>query len=189
MFGFPLRKAIPTSLLCSGRWQELRPGKSKRNVARLPPDRPRLRMVHGGSLESGYRALCGQCFNSEMAKLEGLERFEHFKLEPIHLADCAGKKHEFHFRTRLFGTGLALELTSFEMVPGRLSIPDHRRARGRSSGTARAIDREDTATPISQGCHPGRVWAEDRGSPTGAWHYRVGRISGGLCPAARRRWL
>jgi hypothetical protein len=77
---------------------------------------PSYDIVNVGSLESGYRALCGQCFNTELAKLDGLDRFEHFKFEPVQLADCAGKNHEFHFRTHLFGTGVAVD--AFEVRDG-----------------------------------------------------------------------
>jgi hypothetical protein len=47
---------------------------------------PSYDIVSVGSMESGYRALCGQCFNTEMAKLDGLDRFEHFSFEAVQLA-------------------------------------------------------------------------------------------------------
>ena len=52
----------------------------------------------------------------EVAKLGGLEGFEHAKFEPVGLADCTGEIHEFHFRTRLFGPGVALD--AFELRDG-----------------------------------------------------------------------
>ncbi len=73
-------------------------------------------IVNVGSLEKGYRALCGRCFNTEMAELDGLDGFEHFNFEPVRLADCTGENHEFHFRTHLFGTGVALD--AFELRDG-----------------------------------------------------------------------
>lgn len=73
-------------------------------------------IVNVGSLEKGYRALCGRCFNTEMAELDGLDRFEHFNFEPVRLADCTGENHEFHFRTHLFGAGVALD--AFELRDG-----------------------------------------------------------------------
>jgi hypothetical protein len=32
---------------------------------------PSYDIVNVGSVEQGYRALCGQCFNTEVAKLDG----------------------------------------------------------------------------------------------------------------------
>jgi hypothetical protein len=77
---------------------------------------PSYDIVNVGSVEKGYRALCGKCFNTEMAKLDGLDRFEHVTFDPVRLADCTGKTHEFHFRTHLFGTGVALD--AFELHDG-----------------------------------------------------------------------
>ena len=59
--------------------------------------------------QEGYKQLCSQCFNTEIARLYRLDDFEHVKFEPVRLADCTGKSHEFHFSTRLFGTGVALD--------------------------------------------------------------------------------
>ena len=77
---------------------------------------PSYDIVSYGSMERGYRELCSQCFNQEVAKLGGLDPFEHPKFEPIGLADCTGKVHEFHFRTRLLGTGVSLD--AFELRDG-----------------------------------------------------------------------
>ena len=77
---------------------------------------PSYDIVNYGSIEGGYRRLCGQCFNTEVAKAAGLEGFEHAKFEPVGLADCAGEVHEFHFRTYLFGVGVALD--AFELRDG-----------------------------------------------------------------------
>jgi len=77
---------------------------------------PSYDIVNVGSVEQGYRALCGQCFNTEAAQLDGLDRFEHVKFEPVRLTDCTGETHEFHFRTHLFGTGVALD--GFELRHG-----------------------------------------------------------------------
>jgi hypothetical protein len=71
-------------------------------------------IVHYGSIERGYRQLCSRCFNTQMAKAAGLdEGFEHVKFEPVGLTDCLGELHEFHFRARLFGTGVAID--AFEL--------------------------------------------------------------------------
>src|SRR5262249_13830576 len=37
---------------------------------------PSYDIVNSGSIEKGYRQLCGRCFNAEVAKWAGLERFE-----------------------------------------------------------------------------------------------------------------
>ncbi len=80
---------------------------------------PSYDIVNYGSIEHGYRRLCSQCFNTEVAKLDGLEGFEHAKFEPVGLADCTGEFHEFHFRIHLFGTGVALD--AFELRDGHPS--------------------------------------------------------------------
>ena len=41
--------------------------------------------------------------------MDGLDRFEHLNFEPVRLLDCDGESHEFHFRTRLFGPGVAID--------------------------------------------------------------------------------
>lgn len=68
----------------------------------------RLRRVTGRSLS--------RCLNAEIAKLEGLDKFEHVRFDPVELADCEGNPHIFHFRTRLFGPGVAVE--GFELRNG-----------------------------------------------------------------------
>ena len=77
---------------------------------------PSYEIVNYGSMEHGSRQLCRQCLNTEMAEAMGLEGFEHAKFEPVGLADCTGEVHEFHFRTNLFGTGVALD--AFELRDG-----------------------------------------------------------------------
>jgi hypothetical protein len=72
--------------------------------------------VNYGSIEKGYRQLCSQCFNTEVARSDGLDKFEHVRFDPVELADCQGEAHVFHFRTRLFGTGVALD--AFELRDG-----------------------------------------------------------------------
>lgn len=51
-----------------------------------------------------------------MAKAAGLEGFQHASFEPVGLADCLGKFHEFQFRVRLFGFGVAID--AFELCNG-----------------------------------------------------------------------
>jgi hypothetical protein len=77
---------------------------------------PSYEIVHYGSLEHGYRQICSQCFNTEVAETVGLEGFDNAKFEPVGLADWTGEVHEFHFRTNLFGTGVALN--AFELRDG-----------------------------------------------------------------------
>ena len=81
---------------------------------------PSYDVVSYGSIERGYRELCNRCFNAEVARVLGLERFEHVRLQPIVITDCAGEKHEFHFGIRLLGHLMALD--AFELkagVPGK----------------------------------------------------------------------
>jgi hypothetical protein len=80
---------------------------------------PTYDVVSYGSIERGYRELCTSCFNAAVASALGLERFEHVRLQPIVMTDCAGEQHEFHFRLRLLGDVMALE--AFEL---RAGMPD-----------------------------------------------------------------
>ena len=73
-------------------------------------------VVQYGSMDKGYRTLCTRCVNAEVAKLSGLDDFENIRLEPIGITDCAGETHQFHFRTWLFGGGVALD--AFELQEG-----------------------------------------------------------------------
>lgn len=77
---------------------------------------PSFEIVNYGSMDKGYKQLCRRCFNTEAATAAGLDNFEHVDLEPVRLTDSAGKPHEFHFRTFLFGTGVALD--AFELRDG-----------------------------------------------------------------------
>ena len=77
---------------------------------------PDYDIVNYGSIEDGYRELCNQCLNAEVAKSDGLDKFEHVRFEPVELADCTGEAHVFHFRTRLFGPGVSLD--AFELRDG-----------------------------------------------------------------------
>lgn len=62
------------------------------------------------------RDLCSRCSNTETARLDGLDKFQHVTFEPVRLTDCTGKVHEFHFRVHLFGPGVSLD--SFELRNG-----------------------------------------------------------------------
>jgi hypothetical protein len=77
---------------------------------------PSYDIVNYGSIEGGYKHLCSQCFNKEVAEAAGLTEFENAKFEPVGLTDAAGELHEFHFRTHLFGPGVALD--AFELRDG-----------------------------------------------------------------------
>lgn len=83
------------------------------NCGQVAPD---YDIVNFGSIESGYRQLCSQCFNAEVAEADGLGKFEHVKFEPVEIADRTGKNHVFHFRTHLFGPGVSLD--AFEVRDG-----------------------------------------------------------------------
>ena len=77
---------------------------------------PSYELVNYGSMEHGYKEICLQCLNKEMAEAMGLGGFEHAKFEPVGLTDCTGEVHEFHFRTNLFGAGVAID--AFELRDG-----------------------------------------------------------------------
>jgi hypothetical protein len=77
---------------------------------------PSYEIVHYGSIEQGYKEVCYPCLNKEMAEAVGLEGFEHVKFEPVGLTDCTGEMHDFHFRTNLFGPGVAID--AFELRNG-----------------------------------------------------------------------
>lgn len=77
---------------------------------------PSHEIISVGGIDRGYRQLCGQCFNAEVAALNGLHNFENFRIEPIGLVDCAGERHEFHFRTHLLGHIVVLD--AFELHDG-----------------------------------------------------------------------
>ena len=79
-------------------------------------DVPGYDIVNYGSVEHGYRQLCSQCFNAEVASAQGLESFENRRFDPIVMTDCAGEEHEFHFRTRLLGSMVAMD--AFELKRG-----------------------------------------------------------------------
>jgi len=66
-------------------------------------------VVNYGSMEGGYKLLCGRCFNEAAASRLGLQGFEHVSFEPVCMVDTRGAKHEFQFRTRLFGPGMAID--------------------------------------------------------------------------------
>lgn len=77
---------------------------------------PDYDIVNCGSAERGYQEICGKCFNAEVAESVGLSDFSYLQFAPVELVDCTGKAHRFHFRTRLFGTGVALD--AFELHDG-----------------------------------------------------------------------
>jgi hypothetical protein len=78
---------------------------------------PSYDTVQYGSIEKGYKQLCNQCFNQQVAKMDGLDAFQHANFPPIGLVDCTGEVHEFNFRTHLFGPGVALD--AFELRDGQ----------------------------------------------------------------------
>jgi hypothetical protein len=77
---------------------------------------PSYDIVNYGSIDSGYRLLCTKCFNADVASRAGLDEFENVHFDQIEMTDRAGKAHEFHFRTRLFGSMVSLE--AFELKHG-----------------------------------------------------------------------
>ena len=77
---------------------------------------PAYDVVNYGSIEKGYRELCSRCFNTEVARALGLEHFEHVRLHPVVMTDCAGERHELHFQMRLLGSMVTLD--AFELRAG-----------------------------------------------------------------------
>jgi hypothetical protein len=77
---------------------------------------PDCDIINFGSVDTGYRQLCTKCFNTEVAESDGLDKFEHADFAPVELTDCDGQAHVFHFRTRLFGPGVAID--AFEVREG-----------------------------------------------------------------------
>jgi hypothetical protein len=73
-------------------------------------------VVNYGSTVGGYQQLCGRCFNEAAASRLGLQGFEHVVFEPVRMVDGHGAEHEFQFRTRLFGPGMAID--AFELRDG-----------------------------------------------------------------------
>jgi len=82
-------------------------------------DTPGYDITHYGSMDGGYRDLCSLCFNAEVAKRSGLEKFDNTRLQPIGITDCDGELHQFHFVTRLLGHIVTLE--AFELKEGQRS--------------------------------------------------------------------
>ncbi len=74
---------------------------------------PDYDIINFGSVDTGYRQLCTKCFNTEVAESDGLDKFEHADFAPVELTDCDGQAHVFHFRTRLFGPGVAMDAFEF----------------------------------------------------------------------------
>jgi len=83
---------------------------------------PRYNIVHCKSEGGDYRPFCNRCLNAKAAHLVGLERFEDIQFQPVVLSDVRGERHEFHFRTHLFGTGVALD--AFELRDGNPLVMD-----------------------------------------------------------------
>jgi hypothetical protein len=104
-------------LLCSGTVDHAELGRSQQiRCANCDEFTPSYDIINYGSIENGYRQICSRCFNVELAKSDGLNNFEHLEFDPVELVDSAGKAHAFHFRTRLFGPGVALD--AFELRGG-----------------------------------------------------------------------
>jgi hypothetical protein len=59
------------------------------------------------------RILCTYCYNATMAASCGLDGFHNARFEPLDVVDQNGLRHVFHFRYRLFVTGVSLD--AFEL--------------------------------------------------------------------------
>ncbi len=60
-------------------------------------------------MDGGYLQLCGRCFDEAAASHFGLYGFERVVFEPVRMVDKRSAEHEFQFRTRLFGPGMAID--------------------------------------------------------------------------------
>ena len=132
---------------------------------------PAYDVVNYGSIEQGYRELCSRCFNAEVASALGLERFENVRLHPVAMTDCAGERHEFHFRMRLLGSMVALD--AFELKAGApggyqfqmlgkpddepLSLLGHLMERMRRSLSVKHLVRSEHGTQIADRTVCGRI--------------------------------
>lgn len=72
------------------------------------------KVVSGDTTQS--RVLCNACYNATIAKALGLKHFENAKFDPMDLMATDGTNHTFHFRYRLFATGVVLD--AFELDDG-----------------------------------------------------------------------
>jgi hypothetical protein len=71
-------------------------------------------LVHiAQSDEEKYKPYCIDCSNRMMADRTGLKDFQAVPFESMQLTDASGNRHWFHFRTRLFGPGIALDAFEF----------------------------------------------------------------------------
>ena len=132
---------------------------------------PAYDVVNYGSIEQGYRELCNRCFNAEVASALGLERFENVRLHPVVMTDCAGERHEFHFRLRLLGSMASLD--AFELKAGApggyqfqmlakpddepLSVLGHLMERMRRSLSVKHLVRSEHGTQIADRTVCGRI--------------------------------
>ncbi len=60
------------------------------------------------------RVLCNYCYNATIAASCGLDGFQNARFEPLDVVDQNGLIHVFHFRYRLFVTGVSLD--AFELI-------------------------------------------------------------------------
>lgn len=71
-------------------------------------------IVNFGSMETGSRELCMDCYNGEIATKWGIKK-PNSNFKPLTVTDREGKSHTFYFRTMLT-TGLGIQ--AFEMKDG-----------------------------------------------------------------------
>ena len=133
------------------------------HCARCGQITPSYEIVNYGSMEQGYKKVCYQCLNKEMAEAVGLEGFEHVRFEPVGLTDCAGEVHEFHFRTNLFGPGVAID--AFELRDGHPAGYQFQIIGDPEDDVLVLLGRliQKMTRPSQQTSHGGSVWITDRG--------------------------
>lgn len=146
-------------------------------------------VVNYGSMEGGYRQLCGRCFNEAAASRLGLQGFEHVVFEPVHMVDARGAKHEFQFRTRLFGPGLAID--AFELRDGCPSGYEFQVIGEPDDDPLELLGKLIGKMRRGLGSHASgghRPRAAGERSPDLAWHCRQRSRQGPSCTHGRHRW-
>jgi hypothetical protein len=96
--------------------QRSRTGGTHARCSRCGRLTPNYDLMLSSPAGSEPRPLCNHCNHSDVALEQGLHRFEHVSFEPVRVSDSDGQQHEFHFRVRLFGPGVALD--AFELRDG-----------------------------------------------------------------------
>src|SRR5260370_30925484 len=91
---------------------------------------PSYDIVNYGSMERGYRPLCSQCFNAEVAEAAGLEKFEHAKVRTGGSRRLRGGGPRVSLSHPPVRNGSSSRrLRTSRWLSGWLPFPDHRRTK------------------------------------------------------------